>query len=255
LAGPALGGLLVAGVGAGGCYLIDALTFLVALDATRRLPSMRGGGPARPGLRGVAEGLRFMAGSRPVRGALLTDLAATVLAMPISLFPLVNAERYGNDPRVLGLFLTAIGVGGVTASVFSGTFFRVSVTRPERLGRVMFGGSTVWGLALALFGVAPGVGAALALLAVAGAADTVAVVARGAVIQLHTPNALLGRVTAAEQIVGQAGPHLGNLRGGVVADLTAARTALVSGGLLCVAAVALTRWAAPPWRTPRSRLP
>ena len=63
---------------------------------------------------------------------LLTDLATTVLSMPISLFPLVNAERFGGNPRTLGLFLTAIAAGGVAASLLSGT-----VTRLARPGPVM----------------------------------------------------------------------------------------------------------------------
>jgi predicted MFS family arabinose efflux permease len=204
----------------------------VALWAAFGLPPM----PAtpQPGLGGVLAGLRFVAGNRPVRGALLTDLAATVLAMPISMFPVINAERFGGDPRTLGLFLTAIAVGGVVASAFSGSF-----TRLHRPGAVMIAAALIWGAALALFGIVPGVVAGLALLAVAGAADTAAVVSRSTVIQLHTPDAFLGRAAAAEQIAGQAGPDVGNLRGGLVAAAWSAPAALVSGGLLCVVAVAL----------------
>jgi MFS family permease len=235
LVGPALGGLVVGWLGVGGCYLIDAFTFALAFYGAYGLPAIRPEGtPSRPGLHGVLEGLRFLAGHRAVRAALLTDLAATVLAMPISLFPLVNAERFGDNPRTLGLFLTAIGVGGVLAAALSGTF-----TRLPRPGLVMLCGSAAWGVTLALFGIATNPWLGLGLLALAGAADTVAVVSRSTVIQAHTPNALLGRVTAAEQIVGQAGPGLGNVRGGLVAGWTSGTAALVSGGLLCVAAVAL----------------
>jgi predicted MFS family arabinose efflux permease len=192
------------------------------------------GTPSRPGVRGVLDGLAFLARNRVVRGALLTDLAATVFSMPVSLFPLINAERFGNNPRTLGLFLSAIAVGGVIASVFSGTF-----TRLARPGVVMVAGSVGWGTALALFGVAPDPWAGLGFLVLAGVADTVSVVSRGTLVQLNTPDALLGRVAAAEQIVGQAGPDVGNMRGGLVADATSGMTALVSGGLLCVAAVVL----------------
>jgi hypothetical protein len=75
------------------------------------------------------------------------------------------------------------------------------------------------------------------LLALAGAGDAVSVISRSTIVQTHTPDALLGRVTAAEQIVGKAGPNLGNLRGGVVAGWTSGAAALVSGGLLCLFAV------------------
>lgn len=188
--------------------------------------------PARPGLRGVLDGLAFLARTPVIRGALLTDLATTVLSMPISLFPLINAERFGGSPRTLGLFLTAIAVGGVAASLFSGTF-----TRFPRPGLAMLGGSATWGAALTLFGLSPDPWAGLTFLVIAGAADTVSVVSRGTVVQMHTPHELLGRVSAAEQIVGQAGPDIGNLRGGLVADATSGGAALVSGGLLCLGAV------------------
>ncbi len=233
LLGPALGGLVLGRFGAGGCYVVDALAFGLAFYSLAGLPEMRPGGePSRPGVRGVLDGLAFLVRTPVVRGALLTDLAATVLSMPISLFPLVNAGRFAGDPRTLGLFLSAVAAGGVAASVFSGTF-----TRRPRPGRVMLAGSAVWGGALIGFGLAPGPWLGLACLVVAGAADTVSVVSRGALVQLATPDALLGRAAAAEQIVGQAGPDLGNLRGGLVAGATSGTFALVSGGVLGVAAV------------------
>ncbi|MEU6404966.1 MFS transporter [Streptomyces sp. NPDC046985] len=235
LLGPALGGLLVGGLGVGACYLIDALTFVAAFYGAFGLPRMNPGDePVRPGLRGVLDGLAFLGRTPVIRGALLTDLAATVLSMPVSLFPLINAERFSGDPRTLGLFLTALAVGGVTASLFSGAF-----TRFPRPGLAMLGGSAVWGTALTLFGMAPGRWAGLAFLVIAGAADTVSVVSRSTVVQMRTPHELLGRVSAAEQIVGQAGPDLGNMRGGLVADASSGAAALVSGGLLCLGAVAV----------------
>jgi MFS family permease len=245
LLGPALGGVVAGGPGVGACYLIDAVTFLAALHGAFGLPRMAAGEDAavRPGLRGVVDGLAFLGRTPVVRGALLTDLAATVLSMPISLFPVVNAERFGGSPRFLGLFLTALAVGGVLASAFSGTF-----TRLARPGLTMLCGSAAWGAALALFGLTPSAWAGLAFLVVAGAADTVAVVSRATVVQTHTPRDLLGRVSAAEQIVGQAGPDVGNLRGGLVAEATSGPAALVSGGLLCLAAVVLLAASTPALR-------
>jgi MFS family permease len=182
----------------------------------------------------VLDGLAFLVRQPMVRAALVTDLAATVLSMPVSLFPLVNAERFGGDPRTLGLFLSAVAVGGVLASVLSGTF-----TRRARQGVVMLTGATAWGGALAAFALVPNPWVGFGCLVVAGAADTVSVVARGTVVQLSTPDGLLGRVAAAEQIVGQGGPEVGNLRGGLVAAATTGTFALAGGGLACVAIVML----------------
>ena len=233
LTGPALGGLILGTWGVGACYAVDAVTFCAALWGAVGLPATTPSG-GRPGVRGVLDGLAFLVRAPMVRAALLTDLAATVLSMPISLFPLINAERFGNDPRTLGLFLSAIAVGGVIASVLSGMF-----TRRARQGVVMLVGATAWGAALTVYALAPDPWVGLAFLVVAGGADTMSVVARSTIIQLNTPNAMLGRVSAAEQIVGQGGPEAGNLRGGLVAAATTGTAALVSGGLACVALVIL----------------
>ncbi|MFI9155235.1 MFS transporter [Streptomyces sp. NPDC053367] len=233
LLGPAVAGVVLGWWGIGVCYALDALSFGLSFYGAFGLPALPPQGEkSRPGVDGVLDGLRFLTRHRVVRGALVTDLAATLLAMPMSLFPLVNAERFGGDPRTLGLFLSALAVGGVAATAFSGP-----LTRLARPGPVMLCASATWGAGLTLFGLATDPWVGLAMLALAGAADAVAVLSRTTIIQTHTPDALLGRVTAAELIVGQAGPHLGNLRGGVVAGWTSGATALISGGLLCLAAV------------------
>ncbi|MGV9451247.1 MFS transporter [Streptomyces sp. NPDC003635] len=244
LLGPALGGLFLGWFGIGVCYLIDAVSFGLSFYGAFGLPALPPEGEkSKPGLHGVLDGLRFLGGHRVVRGALITDLAATLLAMPMSLFPLINEERFGGSPRTLGLFLSAVAVGGVTATALSGW-----VTRLARPGAVMLCGAAAWGGALALFGLTTNAWAGLGLLAVAGAADSVSVLSRTTIVQTRTPDALLGRVTAAEAIVGQAGPHLGNLRGGVVAGWTSGPTALVTGGLLCVLAVAYVATSTPELR-------
>ncbi|MET7284426.1 MFS transporter [Streptomyces sp. NPDC005573] len=245
LLGPALAGVLLGRLGIGTCYLLDALSFGLSFYGAFGLPPLPPEGePSRAGLHGVLDGLRFLAGHRVVRGALLTDLAATVLSFPVSLFPLVNTERFGGDPRTLGLFLSALAVGGITAAALSG-----SLTRLGRPGPVMLCSSAAWGVALLLFGLTTQAWTGLALLVVAGAADAVSVVSRSTIVQTRTPDALLGRVTAAEQIVGQAGPSLGNVRGGLVAGWSSGVTALVTGGLLCALAVAGVAAATPELRS------
>ncbi|WP_433556510.1 MFS transporter [Pseudonocardia xinjiangensis] len=255
LVGPAVAGLVLARAGLTWAYVLDAAAITVSLYGVARLPSMRPDGAARFSLASTWDGLRFLVRRPALRGALATDLAATVLAMPIALFPVINQERFGGNPETLGLFLSAIAVGGITASLTSGLLVRVG-----RPGMVSLVAAAVWGLALAGFGLSDTLPATFACLVVAGAADTISVISRGTLVQLATPDAYLGRVSSVEGVVGVGGPGIGNARAGAVAALTSASTAAVTGGLACVLVVAalavthpaLRRWspretsAAPP---------
>ena len=235
LVGPALGGIVIAEWGLTVCYLVDVVAVCAGLFGVLGLPPLPPLGNVsgqHRGVRAIADGLRLIARRPVLHGSCVTDLIATLLAMPISLFPMINEIRFGGDPRTLGYFLSAVAVGGVLASVFSGL-----TTRARRLGAVQLGAASVWGVALAGFGLAGPLWLALACLAVAGAADTVSVTSRGATIQLATPDTHLGRVSSVEHVIGAGGPNLGNFRGGLVAGVTSAPFALVSGGLLCVVGV------------------
>lgn len=241
MAGPALGGIAIGTLGVGVCYGLNAVGFLVAWWAVHRLPPMppegAGARPAprlrlRPVLSSLREGVRLTLRRPVLRGSFLTDLAATLLAFPVALFPMINELRFGGDPATLGLFLSAVAVGGLLAGVWSGV-----VTRAAHLGAIQLAAATVWGLALAGFGLAGPLWLALGLLAVAGAADTTSVTTRAAMVQLDTDDRLLGRVSSVEHVIGIAGPDLGNFRAGLVAGWTSPAVAATSGGALCVVAV------------------
>src|SRR5690606_12490796 len=103
---------------------------------------------------------------------------------------------------------------------------------------VQLGAAALWGVGIAGFGLAEPLWLALAGLVVAGAADSVAVTTRAAMVQLAIPDSHRGRVSSVEHVIGVAGPDLGNFRGGLVASWTSAPFALASGGLLCAAGAA-----------------
>jgi MFS family permease len=242
-AGPALAGLIAAAphLGLQMCYLIDAVSFAAALYGVARLPAMRPhGGGIRPSPRTVAEGIGFIRRSKVLAGAFLTDLNATVFGLPLALFPAINAERFGGDPRTLGLFATAIGAGGLVSAAFSGPVGHVS-----RQGRAMLCAVAVWGAAFAGFAVASSLWLTLTMLAVAGAADTFTVVFRGAIVNTMTPDQLRGRVLAADYVVGAGGPQLGNLEAGALGSLTSPTISALTGGLLTVAGTVVIGLALP----------
>jgi hypothetical protein len=241
LFGPALAGLIAAAWGLKTCYAVDTVSFVASLYATARLPPMRPPGAevsrrqrARPSLRATAEGLRFI-GRRPLLvAAFLTDLDAMLLGLPVALFPALNAAHFGGSPRILGLLNAAVGVGGLLSAVLSGPAARVS-----RQGRGMLVGTMIWGAAIALFGVTGSLAIALLMLAVAGAADTLTVTFRAAMVQAVTPDEFRGRVSSVEYIIGTGGAPLGNVESGTVASLTTPAVSAVSGGLGCLAIAAL----------------
>lgn len=269
LVGPAMGGVLVGAVGPALCYLLNAAALMFACWAVWSLPPMpprradgvEAAGPdpvaremaaspgraallwgsTRRGLGHLAEGVSLVARDPVLRGSFLLDLAAMVLSFPVALFPMVNQQLFDGDPRTLGLFMSAIAVGGSTAGLASGL-----ITRRTHLGRVQLLAVGVWGLALLGFGLASFAGLAwwvLGALVVAGAADTASVTSRAAMVQLATPDSHLGRVSAVEHVVGVGGPDLGNARAGLVAGLTTPAAAAVLGAVSCLAVtfvVALT---------------
>lgn len=229
--GPALAGLIAAapGLGLPGCYLIDAVSFAASLYGLARLPDVPYRQVTRRTVRAVAEGLRFIRRSDSLATALLADLIATVFGLPVALFPAINAQRFGGDPRALGLFAAAIGLGGLLTSILSGQLHRVA-----RQGAAMLVSVAVWGAAFAGFAVAPGLGLTLAMLAIAGAADSVTVVLRGTIIQTNTPDELRGRITSVEYLAGVTGGQLGNLEAGALAAITTPSASALIGGLLTI---------------------
>ncbi|WP_433507924.1 MFS transporter [Pseudonocardia halophobica] len=239
LVGPALAGLVIAGWGTTAAYALDAAATALSLHGVARLPAMRpdrerAGRGVAAGLRDTAEGWQVLLRTPVLRAALGIDLAQTVLAMPVALFPALNAERFADDPRTLGLFLSAIAAGGIVAALTSGP-----ATRARRPGLVMICAAAVWGVALGVFGLVDGLWAALVCLAVAGAADTVSVISRGTVVQLATPDSHRGRVSAAEYVVGAGAPGIGNARAGLVAGYVGPELAAATGGAACVLCVGL----------------
>lgn len=234
LAGPALAGLLTAAAGLKVCYLVDAISFAAALYGVGRLPSMPPRPGARPGLRAVAEGIRFIRRSHVLAGAFLADLSATVFGLPVALFPAINAERFGGNPVTLGLFTAAIGAGGLVSSAFTGPVRHVA-----RQGVFMLCTVAIWGAAFAGFALAHTLWLVLSLLVIAGAADTFTVVLRSTIVQSVTTEALRGRLTAAEYVVGASGGSLGNLESGALGSLTSPTVAALAGGLATVALAAV----------------
>ena len=229
IAGPALGGVLLAASGAELAFAVDLATFVVGLAALAAMRAMPAPEDAvAPSLKSVGEGLKF-ARSRPVLlGTYIVDINAMFFGMPTALFP-AFAERLGG-PGVLGLLYAAPSIGAVIASATSGWAGRV-----RRHGRAIVYAAAAWGGFIALAGLAQTAWLAVVLVALAGAADMVSGLFRSTIWNTTIPDNLRGRLAGIEMISYTSGPLLGQVESGVVASFAGVRASFVSGGLLCVA--------------------
>ena len=260
MVGPVLGGVLVAAVGYAWTYSIDVVTFLAALYAVWRLPSLppqraetATASGTRWGLASVVEGLRFL-GSRPnLRMTFLADIVAMTTAFPRALLPAIGAVVLGGGEAAVGVLLAAMAAGAFLAGLFSAPF-----TRLHAQGWGVYVSILVWGGAVAAFGGVvwwaqslpdgdPRLTLAFALaalcMAVGGAADSLSGVFRGSILQSATPDHLRGRLQGVFVVVVAGGPRLGELlTGGASVGLGEGPT-LLAGGVLCMLGVtALMRW-------------
>ncbi len=269
--GPAVGGLLIAGVGIAVCFLLNGLSYLAVLAAlvamrpaelTRQRPASRGRGQLR-------EGLRYVWATPDLRVPLLVMAVVGMLAYEFHVvLPLLAREVFGGGARTYGIMSSMMGVGAVVGGLATA---RRSAPTPRTLVRatVVFGGVV---LALA---AAPTLGVALAVLLVTGAASIVFIATANATLQLRAAPAMRGRVMALWGVaflgttpiggplvgwVGESyGPRWGLVLGGVAALLSAAfaarslrgsaATAVAAGDVAVATAVAAAA-ASPPAPAP-----
>lgn len=244
LGGPLLAGLILTRWDYAWAYGLDALLFTVMLWAAFRLPPVPPvGGPEEahgaPGLRSVLDGLRYLWTQPILLMSFAVDIIAMGVALPRALFPELAETRFGGGSAVGWLF-ASIGIGAVLGGLFSGWIGRV-----RRQGLALIASIVLWGLAVALAGLQHSLWAAVALLALGGAADLVSAVFRTTILQTYAPDEMRGRIQGVFIVVVAGGPRLGDLRAGIMAVAFGAGTAWVLGGVACAFLVALVGLASP----------
>jgi MFS family permease len=241
--GPLIAGVLVTrNHGFEYAYGTDAILFTLALYAAVRLPHIPpDGGATKAGFRSVFEGLSFIAARPVLLMSFGVDIVAMVFAMPRALYPQVAAERWGGQ---VGPLYAAIAIGAVVAGLSSGWIGRV-----RRQGVALTGAIVGWGICVAASGLAHQLWLAVALLAVAGAADLVSAVYRQTILQTYAPDEMRGRMQGVFVVVVAGGPRLGDLRAGATAAVSTVTISWVGGGLVCVVLVVIAAIAVRPfWR-------
>ena len=238
--GPAAAGLLIAQLGLASAYWIDVATFAGATVALllMRVPRADLTVVHAPPLRALAEGIAFL-WSRPLLLATMSvDFFATFFAVSRAVMPYFADRVFAVGPEGLGLLYAAPGVGAAVIALTSGWTAGVS-----RKGLGILVAVAVFGLAIAAFGFLPPTGflLGLVLLAIAQGADTVSAIFRHTILQLETPDALRGRLSAIYLVFVAGGPYLGQFESGVVAELLTPELSVITGGLACVGVVIATQ--------------
>ncbi|MGH2462558.1 MAG: MFS transporter [Candidatus Limnocylindria bacterium] len=247
LLGPALAGLLVAAVGTGLAFGIDAASFAVAAGA---LALIRGGRrPAasevpRPHVLGtIRSGVAFAWRDPAVRSLLLLSAVLNfAINGPVSVgLAWLADNRFDGGAAAFGFMLSAFGGGALIGAVAAGSLGRI-----QELGWATLGGSMVMGVALGLIGFAPSVVAIMALNFAIGLAVGLLNVRIVAWLQVRTPSDMMGRVMSLVMLGGIAASPLSLAAAGLLVDIGAATLCFaVAGGLVVVAALAGVVWGVP----------
>lgn len=238
--GPALAGVLVAGVGFEWCYTVDAILFVAALSGLGSLPKLPPAGVVdRPGLDSLKSGIAFLRRAPNIRTSFFVDILAMTFGQPRVLFPAVGALLLGGGAITVGILSASIAIGALLCSLFSGRLGGV-----RRHGVAIERAIQVYGLCVLGFGIVlavatvanasgwiRGVGPSIAhldvpltalsalFLAGSGASDNVSAIYRSTMLQTAAPDAVRGRLQGVFIVVVTGGPRVGDLYVGLLVTL------------------------------------
>jgi MFS family permease len=243
--GPALGGLIYGFGNVTAAYAVDVSLMLAALLAIARIDHEP---PARAAsnesvLESLGSGIRFVRRQPVVLGALALDLFSVLFGGATALLPVFADRILHVGPQGLGLLRAAPAAGAVAMSL-------VLAHRPplRRAGRTLFVSVALFGVTMIVFGLSRSFALSLGVLAASGMVDTVSVVVRSTLLQVLTPEHLLGRVSSVNAIFIGSSNEIGAFESGVAARLLGTVPSVVAGGMATLAVVAVTAWRVPELR-------
>ena len=235
--GPAIGGLVYGFGSATAAYGTDAAIMAIGVLSLARMRHS----PAPSALadesflESLATGIRFVRGQPVILGALSLDLFSVLFGGAVALLPVFAAEILHVGPEGLGVLRAAPAVGAVLMSLVL-----AHLPPLRRAGQALLISVAVFGLSIIGFGLSRDFLLSIALLAVSGMSDTVSVVIRSTLLQVLTPDHLLGRVASVNAIFIGSSNEIGAFESGTAARLIGTVPAVVLGGLATLAVVAMT---------------
>ena len=245
IAGPVVGGLLYGWTGSPvPVYCCAAIEYLGALLVLAGIRIVAAAGP-RPAAsyKMALEGLRYIRGNKLILGAISLDLFAVLLGGAVALLPVYAREILKIGAWGLGILRSAPGLGAVLMALVVARW-----PLQRHAGAIMLWCVCGFGIFTVVFGLSRNLALSLAALTMIGACDMVSVIVRHTLVQLSTPDAMRGRVSAVNVVFIGASNEVGQFESGITAQWFGTVPAVVLGGLGTIAIVALWAWQFPALR-------
>ena len=222
-AGPFLAGLLIAALDFGTYWLLAGLA-LLAMIFLLQLPQLVVAKPSGRGVRQLLDGVRFVFANPIVLPSITLDLLIVLLGSVLALLPVYAVDVLQVGPEALGLLRAMPALGSVVAGAL---LARLPTMR--RAGLCLFAALLVFSTSITVFALSTYLWLSLAALFLYGASDMVSVNVRSTLIQLATPDALRGRVSAVNSLFIASSNDLGDFRAGAVAATIGTVPAVLAG--------------------------
>ena len=244
--GPSIGGVVIAAVGEGWCFMADAISYLAVIASLLAMTVQPRERPPRvtSAREELVDGFRYVSRFLPVRSALTLLALISLLGMPYSvLMPAIATRQLHGGANTLGFLMTASGVGAL-----AGALYLAARRTVLGLGRAMSMAAMVFGIGLVLFSLSRVLWLSLLILPIVGAGMMITMASTNTIVQTIVEEHLRGRVMAFYTMAFLGTAPIGSLLAGVVAEHIGSENTILAGGIGCVLAGG---WFA--WRLPRLR--
>jgi MFS family permease len=232
--GPSIGGVVIAAVGEGWCFMADAVSYLAVIASLLLMTVTPRTRPPRDTrvMEELLVGFRYVSRFVPVRSALLLLALVSLLGMPYSvLMPAIATRQLHGGAHTLGFLMTASGVGAL-----GGALYLASRRSVLGLGRAMFMATLVFGGGLVLFSFSRVLWLSLLLLPFVGAGMMITMAAANTIVQTIVEEELRGRVMAFYAMAFLGTAPIGSLLAGIAAEYIGSEHTILAGGIGCILA-------------------